>query len=81
MTEKKSSPLSIQLAAAVAEINKLKARIATLLARPLAPTPKPRPQLPPSLRAQHDALTTPAERQAFLKKHWRALHDSNQYKI
>ena len=78
MTEKKSSPLSIQLAAAVAEINKLKARITTLLARPLAPTPKPRPQLPPSLRDEYSALATPAERQAFLKKHWRALHDSNQ---
>ncbi len=28
---------------------------------------------PPHLRAQHDALTTPAERQAFLKKYWREL--------
>jgi hypothetical protein len=76
----KPSPLSAKLAAALDEIRKLKNKITILTSRPLAVTPKPRPKidLPPSLRAQHDALETPAERAAFRRKHWKQLTISNK---
>jgi hypothetical protein len=76
----KPSPLSAKLAAALDEIRKLKNKIAVLTSRPLAIKPKSRPKidLPPSLRAQHDALTSPAERAAFRRKHWKQLTISNQ---